>query len=123
MGEIRLNEENHPRRLERTPETDEVMRRIGRNVVNFQMVEAMLKHLNAHASVHAPASQLATRMEEQRAAEHKKTMGELAGRMMSNVLQARPNHQTPDEIDEPWFGFGFTESSRAFYWRPSTLML
>lgn len=108
-----LNEENQRRSFVRTPETDEVMRRIGRNVVNFQMVEAMLKHLNAHASLHGPASQLATRMEDQRAAEHKKTMGELVGRMMSKVLQPQQEHETPDEIDEPWFGFRFTVETDA----------
>jgi hypothetical protein len=77
------------------------------------MVEAMLKHLNAHASLHGPASQLATRIEEQRAAEHKKTMGELVGRMMSKVLQPQQEHETPDEIDEPWFGFRFTVETDA----------
>lgn len=108
-----MNEENQPRSFVRTPETDEVMRRIGRNVVNFQMVEAMLKHLNAHASLHGPASQLAIRMEKHRAAEHKKTMGELVGRMMSKVLQPQHEHETPDEIDEPWFGFRFTVETDA----------
>jgi hypothetical protein len=113
LGKTNLNEEIKPRSFVRTPETDEVMRRIGRNVVNFQMVEAMLKHLNAHASLHGPASQLATRMEEQRAAEHKKTMGELVGRMMAKVLQPQQEHETPDEIDEPWFGFRFTVETDA----------
>lgn len=88
-----------------------MLRRIGRNVVNFQMVEAMLKHLNATASVHGPASQLAERMEAQSTALHRKTMGELAGRMVTHVLQAPPEHQTPDEITEAWFGFRFTLST------------
>ncbi|PKO65226.1 MAG: hypothetical protein CVU22_20910 [Betaproteobacteria bacterium HGW-Betaproteobacteria-16] len=103
-----MNDTSQTRRLERTPERDEVLRRIGRNVVNFQMVEAMLKHLNATASVHGPASQLANRLEAQRTAVHHKTMGELAGRMVTHVLQAQPEHQTPDEITELWIGFRFT---------------
>jgi hypothetical protein len=77
LGRNALNDTSQPRGLERTPERDEVLRRIGRNVVNFQMVEAMLKHLNAAASVHGPASELAERMEAQRTAVHRKTMGEL----------------------------------------------
>lgn len=85
-----------------------MLRRIGRNVVNFQMVEAMLKHLNATASVHGPASQLTARLDAQREAVHRKTMGELAGRMVTHVLQAPPEHQTPDEVTEPWFGFRFS---------------
>jgi len=90
-----------------------VLRRIGRNVVNFQMVEAMLKHLNANASVHGPASQLADRMEANRTAVHRTTMGELAGKMVTHVLQAPPEHQTPNEISEPWFGFRFTVETDA----------
>lgn len=108
-----MNDETQPRGLERTPERDEVLRRIGRNVVNFQMVEAMLKHLNANASVHGPASQLADRMEAQKNAVHRKTMGELAGKMVAQVFQAPPEHQTPDEIIEPWIGFYFTVETDA----------
>ncbi len=108
-----MSNESEPRRLERTPERDEVLRRIGRNVVNFQMVEAMLKHLNANASVHGPASQLADRMEANRTAVHRTTMGELAGKMVTHVLQAPPEHQTPNEISEPWFGFRFTVETDA----------
>ncbi|MDO8906531.1 hypothetical protein [Hydrogenophaga sp.] len=108
-----MSNESVPRRLERTPERDEVLRRIGRNVVNFQMVEALLKHLNANASVHGPASQLAERMEAQRTAMHRKTMGELAGKMVAQVFQAPAESQTPDEITEPWFGFHFTVETDA----------
>jgi len=108
-----LSNESPPRGLERTPESDEVLRRIGRNVVNFQMVEAMLKHLNANASVHGPASQLEERMEAQKTAVHRRTMGELAGRMVAQVFQALPEHQTPEEITEPWIGFHFTVETDA----------
>ena len=113
LGRNALNDTSQPLGLERTPERDEVLRRIGRNVVNFQMVEAMLKHLNATASVHGPASELAERMEAQRTAVHRKTMGELAGRMVTHVLQAPPEHQTPDEISEPWVGFHFSVETDA----------
>ena len=81
-----MSEESVPQAHVRTPETDEVLRRIGRNVVIFLQVEYLLKHLTSHAAVHAPASQLATRMDEQRAAVHKKTMGELAGKLVSELF-------------------------------------
>jgi hypothetical protein len=108
-----VSEESVPQAHVRTPETDEVLRRIGRNVVIFQQVEYLLKHLTSHAAVHAPASRLSTRMDEQRAAVHKKTMGELAGKLVSGVLQPQPEHQSPDEIDEPWFGFRFSVGADA----------
>ena len=98
---------------QRNPQTDEILRRVGRNVVNFQQVEYLLKHLNAHAALHAPASQLTSQLEKQIASVHRSTMGELAGRMVSNVLQPQAEHQSPDEIDEPWFGFRFTVESDA----------
>ncbi|MCB4365501.1 hypothetical protein KIH07_17310 [Hydrogenophaga taeniospiralis] len=81
--------------------------------MNFQMVEAMLKHLNATASVHGPVSQLTERVEAQREAVHRKTMGELAGRMVTHMLQAPPEHQTPDEVTEPWVGFRFSVEADA----------
>jgi hypothetical protein len=38
-----------------TPETDEVLRRVGRNLVIFQQVEQALKFLTTHARFHPPA--------------------------------------------------------------------
>jgi hypothetical protein len=100
-----LNDSPEARGLGRTPERDEVLRRVGRNVVNFQMVEAMLKHLNANASVHGPASELFERIEAQRSAVYRKTMGELAGRMVTHVLQPPPGFGDPREDSEHWVGF------------------
>lgn len=102
-----MNESSESRGPERTPERDEVLRRVGRNVVNFQMVEAMLKHLNANASVRGPASALVDRIEAQRAVVHRKTMGELAGRMMTHVLQQPPGFHDVEEDADHWVGFYF----------------
>jgi hypothetical protein len=105
---INVSDEDAPQAHVRTPESDEVLRRIGRNVVIFQQVEHLLRFLNAHSEVVGPASQLSVRVEERVAAVHKNTMGELAGKLVSSVLQAQPEHQSPDEIDEVWFGFRFS---------------
>lgn len=108
-----MNDAQESRGLERTPERDEVLRRIGRNVMNFQLVEHLLKYLNANASVHGPASQLAERMEAKKSEFHRKTMGELAGSMAALVLQPPRQDWVPDEVAEPWIGFGFTFESDA----------
>lgn len=92
---------------------DEVLRRIGRNVVIFQQVEQLLKYLNAHSAVIGPASQLSARVEKQVAAVHKSTLGELAGKLTSSVLQPQAEHEAPDEIDEAWFGFRFSVGADA----------
>ena len=81
-----MTDEAAPRAQVRTPEIDEVLRRIGRNVVNFQQVEYLLKYLNTHAGVRSPASQFAARWEKHSETVHKKTMGDLAGKLVDNVL-------------------------------------
>ena len=93
-----MSEEAAPRAHVRTPETDEVLRRIGRNVVIFQQVEHLLKFLNAHSAVIGPASQLSARVEKQVAAVHKNTLGELAGKLASPMwgwLLAWPEDASP----------------------------
>lgn len=105
----------HPTRNvhHRTPQTDEILRRVGRNVVNFQQVEYLLKQFNAQAALHAPASQLASQLEKQIASVHKSTMGDLAAQMVSNVLRPKEEHQSLNKIDEPWVSFRFTVQNDA----------
>jgi hypothetical protein len=92
----------------RTTETDEVLRRIGRNVMNFQQVEYLLKYLNAHSAVRAPPSQLAEHFDKQAQAVHRNSMGELAGKLVDTVLRAPAEDDTPDDIGEVWIGFRFS---------------
>jgi len=103
-----VSEEAAPRAHVRTPETDEVLRRIGRNVVNFQQVEYLLKYLNTHSAFRGPASEFSARFEKHAATVQKKTMGELAGRLVDNVLRLPSEDDPPVEIDEVWLGFRFS---------------
>jgi hypothetical protein len=103
-----MNEEATSRAQVRTPEVDEVLRRIGRNVVNFQQVEYLLKYLNTHTGVNAPASQLAARWKRHAETVHKKTMGDLACKLVDNVLAQPTEDEFPGEIDEVWMGFRFS---------------
>lgn len=103
-----MSHEATPRAHVRTPETDEVLRRIGRNVVNFQQVEHLLKYLNTYSAFRGPASELSARFEKHAATVQKKTMGELAGKLVDNVLRLPPEDETPDVIDEIWMGFRFS---------------
>jgi len=52
-------------------------------------------------------------MKEQRKLEHRKTMGELVGRMMVNVLQLQQENESPGEANELWFVFRFTVETDA----------
>ena len=69
-----MSEEAAPRAHVRTPETDEVLRRIGRNVVNFQQVEYLLKYLNTHSAFRGPASEFSARFEKHAAIVQKKKL-------------------------------------------------
>jgi hypothetical protein len=108
-----LNEEVAQPAPERTPATDEVLRRVGRNLVIFQQVEHALKFLTTHARFHAPASQLVERFAAHAESIAKRTMGELAGKLTGTILTHNERDTTPDVIDEAWFGFRFTIESDA----------
>lgn len=63
----------------RTQATDEVLRRVGRNLVIFQQVEHTLKFLTTHGRFHAPASQFAERFAKHAESISTKSMGDPAG--------------------------------------------
>lgn len=108
-----MSEENAPQAPARTPATDEVLRRVGRNLVNFQQVEHALKFLTTHARFHAPVSRFAERFDKHAEAIRKKSMGDLAGRLVDTVLQPEEDEAAPEDITEVWFGFRFTIESDA----------
>lgn len=96
---------------DRTPETDEVLRRVGRNLVIFQQVEQALKFLTTHARFHAPAREFAERFDRHTRTIHKKTMGQLAGSLEDFLLDqpdAAPEDIEQEDIDHAWFGFRFS---------------
>jgi hypothetical protein len=97
----------------RTPATDEVLRRVGRNLVIFQQVEHVLKRLMAHARFEAPASQMVARSERHVAEIDKMTMGSLANGLADKVLSPSSVDNTRDVVDEIWLRFKFTVESDA----------
>lgn len=76
------------RPLARTPETDEVLRAVGRNVVNLQYVEELLKGLASSAMSEGPLSSAMARHEKHVAVVRSSTMGSLAGRLLDTFLAA-----------------------------------
>lgn len=87
------------------PAVTEVQRRIGRNVLLFQRIEYLLKHLNAHAAFGGTVSTLQDAIERNARAIHRKTMGELAGQLVDNFLATEREESEPqDDLDEIWMG-------------------
>jgi hypothetical protein len=94
--------------LPRSPVTDEVLRRVGRNVVNFQYIEHLLKRLTAVSIPTGPVSTMAARVEKHAATVNASTMGILAGTLKDSVLTPPPERVSPVEIDEIWIGMHFS---------------
>lgn len=92
----------------RTPEIDEVFRRIGRNLLLFQNIEHLLKQLIASAPLEGKARSMQANFDERRAKIHKQTLGWLAGQFVDDVLTGAGEPEAPENLDEAWFSFGFT---------------
>jgi hypothetical protein len=97
-----------PAEPHRTPEIDEVCRRIGRNLLLFQHIEHLLKQLMAGARLEGTVKSMQANFEERRAKIHKQTLGQLAGQFVDDVLADAGGRDAPENVDEAWFSFGFT---------------
>lgn len=75
---------------------DEVLKKIGRNVMLFQNLEHLLKYLVAHSSISGYASELMSQEEKRRAAISKQTMGQLIGQYIEIS-----NPETQEVLEEP----------------------
>lgn len=87
---------------------DDVLRKVGRNVVLFQQLEQLLKFIVANGSLSGFASELKTLKKEQENKVNKQTMGTLFGQYVENSNPELGTKSTePEEIDEAYFSFSF----------------
>jgi len=87
---------------------DDVLRKVGRNVVLFQQLEQLLKFIVANGSLSGFASELKTLKKEQENKVNKQTMGTLVGQYVENSNPESDTQSTePEEIDEAYFSFSF----------------
>lgn len=96
---------------------DEVFQKIGRNLVNFQRIELMLKHLIANGQVSGHMSEFKKIQEKKIEGVKKKTLGTLVGEFVETTFQS--NDTTPEpttELKEPYISFSFSvEADADFY--------
>lgn len=93
---------------------DEVLRRIGRNVVLFQELEGILKFLAVAQSCSAPVSKLQTDRNNRAATVREHTLGQLTGRLVDRLYASSATESpVPDGIAEPWVTFTFQIESDA----------
>jgi len=79
-----------------TEARDEVLRKIGRNLVNFQRMETMLKFLNANQRISGTASDLAEISARLKKHTSKMPMGHLAEEFVRSVYSS---HEAAEHID------------------------
>lgn len=94
--------------IDLTKMRDEVFRKIGRNSLNFQKIEHLLKLLIANGQVSGHMSETKEILERQAAAVHKQTMGNLVGKFIDDTLLSHEeSSQTTFEPKEPYFSISF----------------
>ncbi|MEQ1636654.1 MAG: hypothetical protein ABL903_08170 [Methylococcales bacterium] len=96
---------------------NEVLRKIGRNVMLFQQIEFMLKFLITHGKQSGYVAELNQNREQQAKTLHKKTMGHLVGKFLENSFSStEESNSEPEEITEGWCAFSFMiECDDSFY--------
>jgi hypothetical protein len=86
---------------------DELFRRIGRNVVNFQYLEATLRSMIPALSNKGNLKELQANQDEVSRKHEKSTLGNLANAYHERVFGKNATEEAvPDEVlPEPWFAF------------------
>jgi hypothetical protein len=96
---------------------NEVLRKIGRNVMLFQQMEHWLKFLSIYGSHSGHISELETILKDRAAAINKQTMGQVVNQFLENTFSAsEKNANEPEELKEARLSFRFYHRSRAPAW-------
>lgn len=84
---------------------DEAFRKIGRNVVNFQRMEAMLKLLVKLSGISGSASELEAKARKWHESVDRTSMGSLVKSLFESVFAEPREVASPEEVQEPWLSF------------------
>ena len=93
-----------------TPDTSisvRALQKIGRNVLNLQKMEGMLKRLVAFADIKGSSSELQNQLNELRDSVSKKTMGVVVGELCEKIYSEAEELEGPPDLKEPWMSFRF----------------
>jgi hypothetical protein len=85
---------------------NEVLRKIGRNVMLFQQIEYMLKFLLTNGKHCGYVSELKKNQELRAATFHKQTMGKVVGQFLESTFTgSEESTSMPEELKEVWISF------------------
>ncbi len=87
---------------------DDVLRKVGRNVILFQQLEQLLKFVVANGNLSGFASELNELKKQKAEKVSKQTMGTLVGQYVENSNPASDSSSNePEVLDEPYLSFSF----------------
>lgn len=93
---------------------NEVLRKIGRNVLNFQKMEGMLKLLNTHASIAGNIEDIELIRQQQSKSVSRHTMGRLVQAFVESVYSGQAAEEMESENGgRPSISFSFTIEGEA----------
>lgn len=96
---------------------NEVLRKIGRNLMLFQQLEYRLKYIVANGNISGYASQLKEKQLKHASSVNTKTMGQLIGHYMDSVY-SDPDEQIDEseDVNETYFSFSFKLETEAAHY-------
>lgn len=97
--------------MDKSPDLPELsktaLQRIGRNVLNLQKMEGMLKTLVSHSDILCSLSEFPERANQLRELASTKSMGNLVGEFFKRIYSEPSEPEMPEDREEPWISFGF----------------
>ncbi len=100
---------------------DEVLRKIGRNLIQFQQIEVMLKYLVANSRFEGDTSNLVDRHQKKTEKVQKQMLGELVKQYVGDVLKdAGEPIEEPEVVKIPYLITTFTTSSTQEFYESQT---
>lgn len=94
-------------------QSDEVLRKVGANLVLLQQVEQLLKIITGIVGFRAPVSKYRERLASHLESIRKSTLGTLVGKFTDAVQPQREAEPEHTKIVEPWLGFALELSDAA----------
>ncbi len=89
-------------------ERDEIYLKIGRNVILYQQLERLLKHIVGNSGLSAPISQVKKLQDANRKKTNTSTMGNLVGRYIENIDPNSPDDEPSEaEVTEAMLSYRF----------------
>jgi hypothetical protein len=88
---------------------DKVLQKIGRNVVNLQRIEGMLKSILINNNFQCPINKFAETLEKRKKDFSQKTLGQLTNEYIKTFdANMEYLHEYPEDRDEAWVSFSFS---------------